>query len=933
MSSVGPDQLTDREHELSEIHAFLDEVRSGLSALIFEGQPGIGRTSLWRAGIAMARDAGCRLLVARPAEAEAALSFSVLGDLLREMLAEEPEDLPSPQRHALEAALLLSEPEESAPNALAVSLAVHGVLRLLAQQGPLIIAIDDIQWTDPPSARALQFALRRSENEPIGMLVSSLRGAERLIALESVVPTGRIRSVALAPLAVEDLGEVLSLALRHRHPRHVVARVHSASGGNPMYAIEIARALRASGQEPEPGTPLPVPDNLRGALRGRLEALDARTREALLVVALLAEPDEAAVVRALGSKVEARAALDQGERAGLLEVEGGRVRLAHPLLGSVLYADASEERRRDVHRRLADVTDDQEERARHFAAAVSEPDVEVAAVLEQAARRARARGAPGASAELLEQAMALTPGDASAERRRRAIVAAECHLDAGSARRARALLEQVLESADPGPDRALALQRLGWVRYHEDSWSQAARLFGEALEHAGDDPKLAAAVELDTSMACLFSGDLTAAEDHSRRALDRARALGDRTLLGEAMAMAASIGFLMGQGVGEEDLEEALSMESWEESRPTPVHPGVAFGLVLKWSDDLARARSRLEDAHTRALEEGNERSLPFLLFHLAELECWTGNWQLAERYADEGCAVATETGQESSLAFALYSKALLEAHRGEVEAARATTERGLALAELSGALPVRVLLLSVLGFVEVSLGEYGAAHRYLGPLAEAAREAGIREPGVLRYVPDGIEDLISIGDLEGARTLLDLWEERSEALGRVWGLAVGARCRGLLLSSAGDHAGAIRALERAVSLDRRLGQPFELARTLLALGTVRRRAQQRRAARETLEEALETFQRLGASLWIERARSELGRIGGRAPSSVELTPTEERVARLVADGKSNREVAGALFLTVRTVEWNLGRIYRKLGVRSRTELARWFLDRDPSSS
>ena len=277
--------------------------------MILEGPPGIGRTSLWRSGVDLARDRGCRLLVARPAEAEAALSFSVLGDLLRETLAGGPEALPAPQRHALEAALLLAEPTEAAPNALAVSLAVHGVLRLLAQPDPLVIAIDDVQWTDPPSARALEFALRRSEGELIGVLASSLRGVSKgPLALEEVVPAGRIRSVSVGPLGVEDMGRVLNSALGHRHPRHVVARLHSASGGNPLYAIEIARALELSGRAPEAGAPLPVPDSLRGVLRERLKALDAATRDVLLAVALMAEPDQAAVAGAVGSEDVARAA-------------------------------------------------------------------------------------------------------------------------------------------------------------------------------------------------------------------------------------------------------------------------------------------------------------------------------------------------------------------------------------------------------------------------------------------------------------------------------------------------------------------------------------------------------------------------------------------------------------------------------------------------
>jgi DNA-binding CsgD family transcriptional regulator len=400
------------------------------------------------------------------------------------------------------------------------------------------------------------------------------------------------------------------------------------------------------------------------------------------------------------------------------------------------------------------------------------------------------------------------------------------------------------------------------------------------------------------------------------------------------MAMVGSVDFLMGQGVPEDVMEQAMGMESWERSRPTPVHPSVAFGLLLKWSDDLSRARSRLQDAYTRAKEEGNERSLPFLLFHLSELECWAGDIELAGRYAEEGCAVATQTGQEASLSFALYARALVDAYRGNVDAARDSAEQGLSLAERSGAAPARVLLASVLGFIELSLGDYSAAHRYLGPLAEAAAEAGVREPGVLRYIGDAIEDLIGLGDLDHARVLLDPLEERAQALRRLWALGVAARCRGLLSSAIGDQEGATQELERALSHHERLGQPFELGRTLLTLGMVQRRALQRRAARKSLEEALEIFHRLGASLWIDRVRAELARIGGRAPSSVELTPTEEQVARLVAEGRTNREVAEAMFLTVRTVEWNVSRIYRKLGVRSRTELSRWVQDRDrPDSS
>ena len=927
MSPDGTEQPVGREREVTDLVRFLDDVPSGLSALVLEGEIGAGRTTLWREGVRQARARGFRVLQSRPSQAEAALSFSVLGDLFREVLTEALDGLPSPQRHALEVALLLADPEGSGPNALAVSLAVRTAIQMLAAPGPVVIAVDDLHWVDGPSARALDFALRRSEGDPVGFLASTLRGRafQSSLDLEAIVPITRLREVDVGPLTEEEIGLVLRSTVGVRFPRHVVARLHAGSGGNPQYAIEIGRALHRKGAEPGPGEPLPVPDSLRGVLRQRLEALDRPTRDAILVVAMLADPDEAAVKRA-GSPGDVRTALRQAERAGLVELEAGRIRLANPLAGAVLYADTEPEQRAALHRRLAEATDDREERARHLALGAEGPDPDVALALESAALTARARGAPGVAADLLEQSVEMTPPDAADDRHRRSSLAAENHLDAGNAARARTMLEGVLSSVEEGPIRALALQRLGWVRYHEDSWTAAGQLFGDALEQARDDPALATAIELDSSMASLFAGDLSGAEQHARTALERARQTRDRALLAEAGAMVGSIDFLMGQGVQEDAMEAAASMDSWERSRPTPLHPGVAYGLLLKWSDDLVGARARLRSAYEGAVEEGNERSLPFLSFHLAELECWAGDWDAAQRYAREGCDVATRTGQDSSLAFALYATALVDALRGETDPARADAEQGLAFAERSGAAPARVLLLHVLGFIELSLGDHAAAHRYLGPLAEAAASAGIREPGVLRFAGDSIESLISLGDLDRARALLDPLQERAGALNRAWGQAVGARCRGLLLAAQGDLEEAAHEMDLALSHHERLGHPFERARTLLALGAVQRRALHRRAARHSLETALEVFQSLGAPLWVEKARTEMSRIGGRAPASTALTPTEERVAKLVAEGRSNREVAEAMFLTVRTVEWNVARIYRKVGVRSRAELARWVM-------
>jgi DNA-binding CsgD family transcriptional regulator len=252
-----------------------------------------------------------------------------------------------------------------------------------------------------------------------------------------------------------------------------------------------------------------------------------------------------------------------------------------------------------------------------------------------------------------------------------------------------------------------------------------------------------------------------------------------------------------------------------------------------------------------------------------------------------------------------------------------------LALASHAGAEPARILLLSALGFIAVSEGDFAEASRRLGPMMEAALAVGVFEPGVLRYLGDGIEALVMVEDLDMASALTARLEERGRELDRAWALAVGARCRGLLRSAGGDQPAAIEALDEAIRHHDRLAQPFERARTLLVQGVVLRRDRRKRAARQALEGALEQFESLGAPLWADRTRAELGRIGGRAPSSLALTPTEERVADLVAGGATNQEVAAALFLSLKTVEWNLSRIYRKLGVRSRTELARWLAARE----
>jgi DNA-binding CsgD family transcriptional regulator len=266
---------------------------------------------------------------------------------------------------------------------------------------------------------------------------------------------------------------------------------------------------------------------------------------------------------------------------------------------------------------------------------------------------------------------------------------------------------------------------------------------------------------------------------------------------------------------------------------------------------------------------------------------------------------------------------AMIAAHQGRIDEARARSERALALAEADGIRIAQSGHRCVLGFVELSLGDPAGALEYLEPAWEIRDDVHLLEPGHRLELADTLEALLAVGRLEDAEEKLSVWEERARTLDRSWALAITARCRALLLAARGEAAGAQAAFERALAEHARTQDPFQHARTLLALGRTQRRAKQRGAARTTLEDAVARFERLGAPLWVEQARAELARIGGRAPSRGELTEAEQRIAALVAQGSTNREVAAALFLTEHSVETALTRVYRKLGVRSRAELAR----------
>jgi DNA-binding CsgD family transcriptional regulator len=904
-------EVLGRETELDALGRFVDLIPDGPCALTLEGEAGIGKTTLWRACVALAGERKLRILSCGPSEAEARLSYAALADLLEEAVADGLEGLPGVQRTALDVALL-REQADAPVDPRTVAAAVLGIVRALASASPLLLAVDDEQWLDPQTAEALGFTIRRLANEPVGVIAASRvrEGVSDPMGLLRALPEERLERVRVGALGREELWELL----RERIPIDLtiptLGRVLEVSRGNPFFALQLGRALKESGTEIEPGGQLPVPEDLRDLLRDRLGGLPASTGEILLLASILSRPTVPLVAAAASDPDRAANELAIAARAGVVEVSGDAITFVHPLFASAVVDQAPGAQRREAHRRIAGTSQDREERARHLALSVEVPDADVAAALEEAAAQAVDRGAPAAAAELCELAARLTPTHASADLVRRKVAAADHRYGAGDLRTAVRILDALLEGCPPGPARASILVRLGRIHW-EDDLPEAARLLMEALHQQGIGTEMAFEAHLAMGDVLMNGGDFAGAERHVRAALDLANGLGDPTFLARALTMSSNLHAYTGSGK-EEDL---LAMaERVLAGTPADLRTETSRAIHLAVVDRLDEARDRLLPLLEGAIERGDEPAAIDIHFWMGELEFRAGNWDLAVWHDTMAGSRAGGIGGPST-------EPIVRAQRGQGQAVRMGALDAMDAVERAGHIRFRLDIRRVLGLSELLVGDLSEAWRHLGGAWELLAQAGLGEPGFALFVPDGVETLIRLGRLEDAEPLVAWLEERGRVLDRPRALATGARCRGLLLAAAGDLPGALGSLDEAVKHHAGLPDPFELARTLLVQGTVRRRAKQKRPAREALHAALALFERLGAVPWAEIARAELAAIAGRPAPTGELTPTEERVASLAAAGRTNREIAETLFLSVRTVETHLSHAYHKLGARSRTEL------------
>jgi DNA-binding CsgD family transcriptional regulator len=905
-----------REHELAVVQAFVGDLEAGPSVLVLDGEAGVGKTTLWLAGVAAARVAGHELLETRPAQAEAGFAFAGLGDLLGGVLGEVLDVLPEPQADALRVALMLERAQGRRAEHAAIALATLGVLRALAAERPVLVAVDDVQWLDTPSATALSFAWRRLRAERVGLLLTRRLGMPAPLAEDH--PAQRLEVGALSLGAIHRLlSDRLSLAL----PRPTLGRVHEAAGGNPFFALEIGRGLQRGRAASSVGGPLPVPERLQDLMRDRLASLPSETQDALPVVAALSRPTPALVSAVTGrEELVLRLALD----AHVLELEGDRLRFSHPLLASVAYQSLDALGRQALHRRLAGLVAEEEERARHLALGASEPSEAVAAALDRAAAHARARGASATAAELCEQACRLTPADRVDDVAQRRVAAAGYRFAAGDARGARALLEHALLTAAT-PVRARALTTLGQVHEFDGRQPEAVVVFRRALAEAqGDELARAEAAFGLAATQLRMCRDMEEAVRHAELAATITERAGPPHLHASAVGIKCMLLARLGR------LDEIAVLRAAAEvgeTRPDGrlIHDaaGIHLAVVLLWRDEYREAAVILRRLCDDAVTRGDEGSIPNFLTQLALAQRFAGCWRDAATIAEDAIAAAEQTGQETWHTYSIAVRALMRASIGEEAGARSDAEHALRVAGERDVTIAANHAVHALGLLELSLERPAEAVRSIEPLRRRLLAAGVREPGVVRFVPDEIEALIALGRTEEATSLLEWLEARATELGRESANAAAERCRGLIAATSGDAGGAFAAFERALGSHERLPMPFEHARTLLALGRVQRRAERRRAARETLETARATFDELGARRWAERAGDELARVGGRRAAAGELTPSEQRIAQLVAEGKTNKEVAAILVVADRTVESALTHIYRKLHVRSRTELAR----------
>lgn len=900
--------LLGRTSECGRIDGLLERVRGGESGvLVLRGDPGIGKTALLR--YARERAHGLTVVETRGVESEAEFPFSALAELLEPLLGG-LDRLPAPQAAALRSALALGPPVPGDAFAVATG-ALHLILNA-AKKSPLLVVIDDAHWLDAGSAETLLFALRRLDADGVAVL-AAVRDNEPSVFDGAGIPELRVDG-----LDRSAAGDLLAATPANRAAPDVVQRLVEATAGNPLALLELPTLLseaQLDGQAPLPD-PLPVAPSVRRAFEVRLSALPSESQRALLVAASSHSEALKPLLEALAALGLDPETLEPAERAALVELGDGRLAWRHPLLRSASYYRASTFERRAVHAALASVSTGVE-RAWHLADATLGPDETVARAVEEAAMNARLRRGHVAAAIAFERAARLS-SDSDDAARRNLEAARDYHL-AGRVEQARALLRAALSSTRIPALRSDIKHQLGVIEmWFGDAAVAHELLLAAAAELEADDPGRAAAILTHAAIAREMAGDVDGTLAIVRRAHELAQGgvdtepqlLRAMVLAGQARVARPALLKLVEAGPGA--------------GPPTTnaVFLAATIGQALIWLGEYAEARRFFERELLAARTSGSLAPMPYLLACLSELEFRLGRFRAASANGVEAVQIAEETGQLNVLSFCLATLARVEAATAREEDCRDHVRRALELAGELGAGSIRIYAFAALGLLELGLGRTSAALAVLQELAVLVEELGPREPGVVEWEPDLIEAQLLCGRDEEARDSLRTFEVQAQSTGNSWASASAARLRGMLVEEGFER-------EFAAALHGHASR-FERARTELRLGERLRRERRLTDARAPLRSAHQAFELLGARGWSAQAGAERAAAGER-PKRAEahlpvllhgLTAQELRIALLIAEGVTNREAAAALYLSPKTIGYHLGKVYAKLGVRSRTELA-----------
>jgi DNA-binding CsgD family transcriptional regulator len=907
--------LVGREAELLVLRTMLSAARVGDSrVVVLRGEPGIGKSALLDRAAELAE--GMRVVRATGFESEQYVPFSGLSQVLGPLL---PllDQIPAPRAAALSSALLLDHATQTEPQRFAVGAGTLSLLSRAAEDRPLAVLLDDAHLLDSSSVDALAFAVRRLVSDTIAV-VACVRpdetGAEPWLQLPGLDVVG---------LGLDDAAALLGTGNSPLGSRRI-ARLHRATGGNPLALLE----LDQDGQVDDvPDTSvLPVSQRLSDAFLGRVHALDPATRATLLVAA--ADSASASTVHAACRELRLEeSGLTDAEDAGLVTLRGDEILFRHPLVRSAIYGSADPAQRRSVHRALAAVlpAHETDRLAWHLSRGAVAPDEDTADALDAVATRAAARGAHGIGALALERAAGLSVDGADAARR--LARAGELAWLAGRTDHARSLLERVLAGQPDYRPAPRVREVLGALEARAGSLDAASRILLEAADEAetADDVNRAVRVLGDAVLVAFYK----AAPAEARQAADRIAALLDRVSATSTrlMAQVATGMAMVISGAGEEGTVR-LRDAAYELATADDAEGGDPIRLPLRiqgalWLRDTGPQRQIVAEVLTGLREHATIASLPYLLMHIGREAATSDRWDDAEAAYGEAIQLSRENGHTTELSVALAGLSIVLARQGRATETEAAAAEAQQLCRHNQVTLAEMWLTFARGDLAAGADDLETAVGHYRDLETLLKRTGFDDPDQ-SSAAELVETLVHLRRTREARTVAHRLLVLAQGKGQPWSLARAERGRALTSDYPQAH------FAEALRLHGLTPDRYEEARSQLAYGAWLRRERQRTEARPLLRSALETFENLGARPWADKAAAELlatGETARRRALSPEqtLTPQERQIAQLLAEGRTTRESAAALFISPKTVEYHLRHVYMKLGINSRAALAEQF--------